>query len=258
MSGEVRFKEAGRLFLWLLSSLLAGIVLFSLLQTTALSFWLHISLTILFILFVLIGSLSYLSKTYTQTVHLALLFSSFFDRLLFPRGFEKLLKKHIPGKAIMELGSSTQLLTARLQRLAPLSHCIVDSSDSVIRIRSKHSSPLLSFVHDPSFTSHLPPSISSADVFFGIRLLNRLRDDFLYLKQLNSVLSEGGRVYFLEYAPSPLLFFSKNELFSDTVRLKMMFKDAGFATRIIFIKKWYCTYMIIEGIKTDYTNAPIV
>lgn len=185
----------------------------------------------------------------------------FMERLFFPKSIEKkfLANAVISGKVVLELGASSGIVSRSIRKQVPKKHVIIEQSPAlkaIISDRMRHEDNIF-VVYDEHLSSRIHPSIVYAEEVFSFGLLSTLHDEQLYLNQLAKVLPENSRIHFFDYVDM-YKFIPNKEIFSDLHHLKQVFKNAGFAVTIRKHKGLFWNYLIIDGIRSRYTDSVYV
>ena len=193
-------------------------------------------------------------------------YTRLFERYILPLDVRKeilLYLGSLKGKTVVEYGCSTGTLTKSLQESVGGVGCIYCVNNSKVELMfaqsrlvhdiETHRAPV-EFIYSPTYTTHVPPRIMSADAIVSIDTLSALSDPLPLLKQLSRLLPEHGHVCFFDFGDFFKLIPDQSWLASDE-SIKTMFLEAGMSVRV---KRKYTSlwsYVFIYGIKS---KEPVV
>ncbi len=185
--------------------------------------------------------------------------SKFFENIILPRRIRKRILNvlgDLEEKIVFEYGSSVGTLTLELAKATGPNGLVhaVDFSESNIKLLQKrldkHHHSHVHAIYDEFMVTRIHPSVQEADVVVSIGTLDHVQDLAHLVEDIDRILPEEGQVLFVEYAD----FFGvlpNSGWLSDLDRLKTIFRDNGFAVKIIRWRGFLWNYVAIYGVKTD-------
>jgi len=254
-----------------------GPVLVSLLYIAVIVVWLVIepealSLFRIIISLILFGIPIYLLLIFFYNPDAIVSFSNYFahlnlwmENILLPKRMRKQITglfKDIEGKSVLEYGAGVGTLTLRLAEMVGHKGRIfaTDMSHRNIHLLKKRLEKKgirnVTVIHDEHQVNRVHPSVESVDVIFSVGMMSYMQDVRKILKEMNRLLPETGRICFVEYV-NFFRVLPDAELLSDPVKLKKIFREAGFSVQIDKRKGLLWNYLFIYGIKSE-RDVPMI
>ncbi len=184
--------------------------------------------------------------------------SLLFERLLVPKKIDRSIFRHlgnIEGKTILEFGCGVGTLTKELAKKVGEKGFVyaTDLSESSIRIAKKriekrgHKNVML--IHDKHQVNRVHYAVSRADSIISVGMLGYIQDIKKVLGEMGSLLSERGKIFFVDYVDIFKVLPNVGWL-SDEEKLKELFRDAGFSVKVEKVKGLFWNYLFVYGLKT--------
>lgn len=211
----------------------------------------------------LLVELYYDPKMITSVNDLLAFLSYFSERFTLPKRMTNelfTLLSDIKGKSVLDFGCSVGTLTVPLARAVGKRGFVyaVDFSNNAIklnrrRVRIKQwEQPELygevKFIHDQENMTRVHPDIKEVEVIVSLGRLSYMQDLKKVLKELADVLHEKGKICFIEYGD----FFHvipNIEWMAHDKTIEHLFREAGFAVRVLRKKGLFWNYIFIYGAK---------
>ena len=178
----------------------------------------------------------------------------FFESAFLPRSVRKklLANASVENKIVLELGASSGLLSKEIAKRNPQRQIIIEQSLSlknmIAKRLRKHTHEII-VMHDEYLTSRIHPDVLLVDEVFSFGLISSLHDAKTYLKHLAQLMPEHSRIHFFDYVDLYKIIPNK-EIVDDPVKLKELFRQAGFAVAVRKHKGFLWNYLIIDGVRT--------
>jgi len=189
-------------------------------------------------------------------------FSLWFENLLLPKRVRREILgifKHLEEKRVLEFGAGVGTLTLRLaERVGPNGKVVAtDLSKRNLAILErrlrKRGITHVTTLHDPHQVNRVHPSVEEVDLVFSVGMLSYIQDLQKVLGDLHKLLPEHGKVCFVEYVdyfrvlPNP-------KWLDDELKLKELFRDAGFSVSIAKTRGLFWNYLFVYGVKTQHAR----
>jgi ubiquinone/menaquinone biosynthesis C-methylase UbiE len=160
------------------------------------------------------------------------------------------------GRHVLEFGSGVGTLTVHLAEHVGHEGKVyaVDLSKSNIDIIQKRLNRLghshVELIHDPHLVNRIHPNVHNVDLIVSINNLGYIQDVKKVLREMNNILPNRGRIYFVEYVD--LFYFLPNpKWLSDPEQVRRIFADAGFVVTVKVRRGLFWNYLYIYGIKEN-------
>jgi len=254
-----------------------GPVIISLIYLTVIVVWLIIepealSLFRIILSMILFGIPIYLLLIFFYNPDAIVSFSNYFahltlwtENILLPKRIRRQiigLFKDLDRKSVLEYGAGVGTLTMHLaEAVGPngriyatdLSHRNV----TLLRKRlEKKGIKHVTVIHDEHQVNRVHPTVENVDIIFSVGMMSYMQDVRKILHEMNRLLPENGRICFVEYV-NFFRVLPDAELLSDAVKLKKIFREAGFSVRIDKRRGFFWNYLFIYGIKSE-RDVPMI
>ncbi|MFH1770190.1 MAG: amino acid permease [archaeon] len=169
----------------------------------------------------------------------------------------------IENKHVFEYGSGVGTLTLHLaEAVGPggkvyatdLSQKNVD----ILRKRlAKKGYKHVQVIYDEHHVSRVHPDVGAVDMIFSVGMMSYMQNLKRILSDMKDLLPENGRIFLTEYVD----FFwvlPNVEWLSSNSKIEKIFRDAGFAVRVIRRKGFFWNYVFVYGIKTEKKGVPFI
>ena len=192
-------------------------------------------------------------------------FTLAFERILIPKRIDRAIFEHIgplEGKQVLEFGCGVGTFTKELARAVGEQGIVyaTDVSYTSVRIANRRIAKRghinVRFIHDIHQVNRVHHSVPQVDCIVSIGMLGYLQDIGKVLKEMNRILPESGRIFFMDYVdlfkviPNVSWISHKDELIR-------VFREAGFSVKIEKLKGTFWNYLFIYGIKTEH-DVPFI
>ena len=186
-------------------------------------------------------------------------FAVLFENFNFPKKFRKELLTYFENlneKTVLEYGAGVGTLTMHLaQSVGPKGKIYAtDLSKKNIDILSKRLEKRhytnVEVIHDEHQVNRIHPSIKNVDVVFSVGMLSYMQDIHKVLREINRVLPRHGKICMVEYVDYFWILPNVKWL-SDNEEIRKIFKESGFSVHVVRRRRWFWSYLIIYGIKSD-------
>jgi len=192
-------------------------------------------------------------------------FSLAFERILIPKRIDRDIFNHIGdvnGKKVLEFGCGVGTFTLELAKGVGTGGTVyaTDVSYTSVKIANQRIAQKghlnVHFIHDIHQVNRVHHSIPRVDYIVSIGMLGYLQDIHKVLREMHSILPEGGKIFFMDYIdlfkiiPNVGWISHKDELIE-------LFRSCGFSVKIEKIKGAFWNYLFIYGIKTEH-DVPFV
>jgi len=192
-------------------------------------------------------------------------FSLAFERILIPRHIDRVIFEHlgeIKGHSVLEFGCGVGTFTKELAKKVGEGGTVyaTDVSYTSVKIANKRIARRghinVHFVHDIHQVNRVHHSIPGVDHIVSIGMLGYLQDINKVLREMHTLLPEGGRIFFMDYVdlfkviPNVGWLSHKDELLD-------LFRQNGFSVKVERLKGMFWNYLFIYGIKTEH-DVPFV
>ncbi|MBI2143820.1 amino acid permease [Candidatus Woesearchaeota archaeon] len=187
--------------------------------------------------------------------------------------FSKKMRKEIfgflgdlQGKTILEFGCGVGNLTLEVVKMAGLKGKVYAThfSKNNLKITGKRVNSLkwgtetplgrVELLHDEEMFRRVHPSITYADAVVSVGMLSYIHDMEKVLKEMWAILPSGGKVCFTDYTD----FFHvlpNVEWLSNEKKIGEIFRNAGFAVRVVKIKGLLWNRIFLYGVKAKESMA---
>lgn len=199
-------------------------------------------------------------------------FSNFFahlslwtENLLLPKSIRRQIIdmfKDIKERVVLEYGAGVGTLTMHLAEAVGNKGKVyaTDLSKKNIklltdRLLRKHISHV-TVIHDEHQVNRVHPSVQNVDIIFSVGMMSYMQDVKKILKEMNRILPDGGRIFFVEYV-NFFRFLPDAEWISDIEKLKKVFRQAGFSVKIEKKHGFLWNYLFVYGIKSE-KDVPMI
>ncbi len=182
-----------------------------------------------------------------------------------PINFPRRLRKEILGlignikdKIVFEFGCDIKSLTTELVKKVGSNGFVIITDISKRKLEYikrklmkdfKIESFNVKLYHEPKQHIEFPKSVRYADVVVSVGAISYIQDIENFLKKLNNILPEYGKICFVDYADY-FGFIPNVEWLEDNDRIKELFRKNGFSVRVLRKQGLFWNYVIIYGFKT--------
>ncbi len=188
-----------------------------------------------------------------------------FERALLPRKIVRSIDDHLGdlrGKKVLEFGCGVGSLTKELvKKVGETGHVYAtDLSYNSVRIadrrlaRAGHSN--VTFIHDIHQVNRVHHAIPKVDAVVSFGMLGYIQDIKKVLRELASILPDGGRIIFVDYVDLFKVIPNVSWL-SDEHKLVKVFRECGFSVKTRKHETSMWNYLFVYGIRTDH-DVPFI
>ncbi|MEM4268050.1 MAG: amino acid permease [Candidatus Woesearchaeota archaeon] len=186
-------------------------------------------------------------------------FSLVFERMLVPSRIKRDIFNHLDkleNSKVLEFGCGVGTITTELARRVGPSGAVIatDVSYTQVKIAKKRVSKLgysnVHFIHDIHQVNRVHHEIPKVDCIVSVGMLGYIQDIKKVLKEMNQLLPEGGKVFFVDYIDVFKVIPNVSWL-SHHEELKTLFRECGFSVRVEKVKGSLWNYVFIYGIKSS-------
>ncbi|NOZ81474.1 MAG: amino acid permease [DPANN group archaeon] len=193
-------------------------------------------------------------------------FSLFTEDLLIPRRIRKELYTilgPIEGKTVLEYGCGVGTLTVDLTEMVGPEGKVfaADMSKNRLKITQKRYNRALwdSYerkhgrmipIYDEELVLRVHSSISRADLVVSIGMLSYVQDIHKILREMNSILPNGGKIIFIEYGDYFKIVPNPEWLENNSI-IERIFRESGFSVQVERKKGLFWNYIYVYGIKSE-------
>ena len=172
------------------------------------------------------------------------------------------LFKDMKEKVVLEYGAGVGTLTLHLaEAVGPKGRVYAtDLSKKNIKLLTqrllKKRISHVTVIHDEHQVNRVHPSVQSVDIIFSVGMMSYMQDFKKILKEMNRILPDGGRIFFVEYV-NFFKFLPDAEWISNIEKLKKIFRQAGFSVKIEKKHGFLWNYLFVYGIKSE-KDVPMI
>jgi amino acid transporter/phospholipid N-methyltransferase len=182
-----------------------------------------------------------------------------------PKNFRRELLsyfKDLEAKTILEYGAGIGTLTLHLaESVGPRGKIYAtDLSAKNVEILqerlAKRHFTNVEVIYDEHQINRIHPSIKNVDVVFSVGMLSYVQDVHKVLREIYKIMPPHGKICMVEYIDyfwiiPDVKWLSSNE------EIEKIFRECGFSVNVTRRRKFFWSYLIIIGIKTD-DNVPFI
>jgi APA family basic amino acid/polyamine antiporter len=177
----------------------------------------------------------------------------------FPKKFRKELLSYFEDmdqKTILEYGSGVGTLTLHLAELVGPQGKIyaTDVSRKSLEILQKRlfkrNFNNVEIIHDEHQINRIHPSIKNVDMVFSVGMLGYIQDIKKVLRDIYKILPRHGKICMVEYVDYFWIIPNVKWL-SNNADIEKIFRAAGFSVHVMRKRRFFWSYVIIYGIKSD-------
>ncbi|MBU1854946.1 MAG: amino acid permease, partial [Nanoarchaeota archaeon] len=189
----------------------------------------------------------------------------FFERILLPKSIRKeILSKfeNIKNKHVLDYGSGVGTLTMHLaEAVGPNGKVYAtDLSDRNLKILKKRIKKRgydhVKIIHDEHHISRIHPDIDYVDLIFSVGMMGYMQNIKKVLSDMKDILPENGRIFLAEYVDF-FWILPNVEWLSSNDKIEKLFREAGFAVRVVRKKALFWNYVFVYGIKSEH-DVPFI
>ncbi len=186
------------------------------------------------------------------------------ERLSYPKGIRKEIMSFVgdlKGKTILEFGCGVGTFTIELLKAVGPGGTVYATSFSgndlkIARKRVERKKweaegrvyGEARFIHDPEQFYRVHPDVPRADIVISVGVLGYTQDINRVLQDMRRLLSQDGRVCFVEYSDFFRVLPSVEWLSSDR-KIEQLFRDAGFSVRVTRQRSFLWNRIFIYGFR---------
>jgi len=186
------------------------------------------------------------------------------ERLSYPKGVRKEIMSFVgdlKGKTILEFGCGVGTFTMELLKAVGSGGTVYATSFSgndlkIARKRVErkkweaegHVYGEARFIHDPEQFYRVHPDVPRADIVISVGVLGYTQDINRVLQDMRRLLSQEGRICFVEYSDFFRVLPSVEWLSSDR-KIEQLFRDAGFSVRVTRQRSFLWNRIFIYGFR---------
>jgi basic amino acid/polyamine antiporter, APA family len=185
--------------------------------------------------------------------------SLMFERMLIPKRIMHEIFNHLGSlrdKKVLEFGCGVGTITTEIsRRVGHDGHVFAtDLSHSSVRIAQRRTERTgytnVSFIHDIHQVNRVHHAVPEVDFVVSVGMLGYIQDINKVLAEMNRILPEGGRIFFVDYIDLFKIIPNVSWL-SQHESLKALFRQNGFSVRVEKVKGNLWNYIFVYGIKSS-------
>jgi ubiquinone/menaquinone biosynthesis C-methylase UbiE len=105
-------------------------------------------------------------------------------------------------------------------------------------------------IHDEHQINRIHPSIKNVDMVFSVGMLGYIQDIKKVLRDIYKILPRHGKICMVEYVDYFWIIPNVKWL-SNNADIEKIFRAAGFSVHVMRKRRFFWSYVIIYGIKSD-------
>lgn len=186
-------------------------------------------------------------------------FEVMFENINFPKKFRKEILSYfmdMEEKTVLDYGSGVGTLTLHLAELVGpkgkvYATDISSKNIEVLRKRlMKRKFENVVLIHDEHQINRVHPSVKNVDMVFSVGMLSYVQETKKVLKDIHKILPKNGKICMVEYVDFFWVIPNVRWL-NNNQEIEKTFRQAGFSVHVLRKSRFFWSYVIIYGIKSE-------